>query len=268
MKDYFNKKIENLREKKLWLFDMDGTVYLGNTLFEGVKELLSAIKENGGRYIFITNNSSKSTVDYVKKLIGMGIEVTEENFYTSAEASAKMLKEKFGEQKIYAQGTKSFVQGLKEYGLNVTEEPSEDIASVIVGFDRELTMQKLENTCIALLKDVPYYATNPDWVCPTEFGYVPDCGSMCFGLEKATGKKPEFIGKPMPTMINAVMDKFGVSKEQTIVLGDRIYTDIASGYNAGVDTILVLSGEATLKDYEESEIKPTFVLNHVKDIKF
>lgn len=266
MKDKLGKNLEKLKEKKLWLFDMDGTIYLGDTLFDGVKRLLSTIEEKGGRYVFITNNSSKSTIDYLKKLERLGISVTEENFYTSAEASAIMLKEKFGDKKIYAQGTKSFILGLRNFGLNVTEEPEEDIACVIVGFDRELTMQKLENTCKALLKDIPYFATNPDWVCPTEFGYVPDCGSMCFGLEKATGKTPTFIGKPQPTMINSVMNKFRATKEQTVVIGDRIYTDIASGYNAGVDTILVLSGEATLKDYEESQIKPTYLINHVKEI--
>ena len=204
MKDYFGKNISSLKEKKLWLFDMDGTIYLGDTLFEGVKELLKAIEDNGGKYVFITNNSSKSTLDYVSKLSKMGLNVKEDNFYTSAEASGALLKEKFGKEKIYAQGTKSFVKGLVDFGLNVTELPEEDIACVIVGFDRELTQAKLENTCRALLKDVPYYATNPDWVCPTEFGYVPDCGSMCFGLEKATGKTPEFIGKPKPTMINNV----------------------------------------------------------------
>ena len=113
---------------------------------------------------------------------------------------------------------------------------------------------------------MPYYATNPDWVCPVDFGFVPDCGSMCFGIEKATRKMPEFIGKPQPTMINIVCNKFGVAKEDTVVVGDRIYTDIASGVNAGVDTVMVLSGEATLNDYEKSEIKPTFVLNSVKDM--
>ena len=115
-------------------------------------------------------------------------------------------------------------------------------------------------------RDIPYYATNPDWVCPVDFGYIPDCGSMCFGIEKATGKKPIFIGKPQPQMILSAMDKFGFSKEQTVVFGDRIYTDIASGVNAGVDAVLVLSGEATLEDYKESEIKPTFVLNHIKEM--
>ena len=122
-------------------------------------------------------------------------------------------------------------------------------------------------TCKTLtLNQVDYYATNPDWVCPVDFGYVPDCGSMCFGIEKATGKRPIFIGKPQPEMIYLAMDKFNSSKGQTVVFGDRIYTDIASGVNAGVDTVLVLSGEATIEDYNKSDVKPTYVINHIKEL--
>ena len=115
--------------------------------------------------------------------------------------------------------------------------------------------------------DIPYYATNPDWVCPVDFGYVPDCGSMCFGYEKATGRAPVYIGKPQPMMIECAMQKFGMTKEQTVVLGDRLYTDIAAGVNAGVDTVCVLSGEVTEKDIRESDIKPSYVLAGVWEIR-
>ncbi|MBE7082991.1 MAG: HAD-IIA family hydrolase [Clostridiales bacterium] len=267
MKDYFGKDCSRLANKKLYLFDMDGTIYLENSLFDGVKELLSNIELNGGKYVFITNNSSKSVIDYVQKLKKMGLDVETENFFTSTQATIVMLKDKYPNRLIYAQGTKSFIKELKESGIIVTEEFDEKIDVVVVGFDNELTSEKLRTTCKVLTKlDVPYYATNPDWVCPVDFGFVPDCGSMCFGIEKATGKMPQFIGKPQPTMINIVCNKFGVTKEDTVVVGDRIYTDIASGVNAGVDTVMVLSGEATLNDYEKSEIKPTFVLNSAKDM--
>lgn len=266
--DVLGKDFSCLKSKKLYLFDMDGTIYLDNDLFEGVDEFLTRIKNDGGKYVFITNNSSKSVVDYVKKLHNLGLEyVTEQDFFTSAQAAIRLFKEKFGKQLIYAQGTRSFINGLKESGLNVTEEFDLSASAVLVGFDPELTGEKLKNTCKMLtLTDLPYYATNPDWVCPVDFGYIPDCGSMCFGIEKATGKKPVYIGKPEPAMIFSVMEKFGYSKEQTVVFGDRIYTDIASGYNAGVDTVLVLSGEATMKDYDASDVKPTFVINHVKEM--
>ena len=266
MKDFFNKDCLNLRDKKLWLFDMDGTIYLGNTIYEGVLELLSNITKAGGKYVFVTNNSSKGKSDYVNKVTKMNIKADEENFYTSVDASVSLLKERFGDGLIYVQGTKSLVNSLTAQGLNVTDKYDDKAVCILVGFDSELTMEKLTTTCKMLLKDLPYYATNPDWVCPTEFGYVPDCGSMCFGLEKASGKTPIFIGKPNTLMIDEAVKKFKVSKEQVVLIGDRLYTDIASGVNAGVDTILVLSGESTLDDYQKSDVKSRYVLNHVNEL--
>lgn len=267
MKDVLLKDCDCLKTKKLYLFDMDGTIYLDDKLFDGVKELLIDIDNRGGKYVFITNNSSKSVLDYIAKLERLGLKVDKNNFFTSTQAAAMLFKEKFGNKLIYAQGTRSFIKELNDSGLNVTEEYDENVSAVLLGFDSELNFEKLKKTCKLLtVKNLPYYATNPDWVCPVDFGYVPDCGSMCFGIEKATGKKPIFIGKPQPTMIEVVMKKFGFTKEQTVVFGDRIYTDIASGVNAGVCSVMVLSGEATMEDYKNSEIKPDFVLNSVKDV--
>ena len=253
MKDFFGKELDALQNKKLFLFDMDGTIYLGNTLFDGVKELLDAIEKKGGRYVFITNNSSKSVVDYVQKLKRLGIErVDEENFFTSTQATAMLMKEKFGSALLYAQGTNSFVTQLKESGLQVTTAYDEGAAAIVVGYDTELTYEKMMTTCRMLKLDLPYYAANCDWVCPYEFGAAPDCGWMCKGYEMAMGKSPVFIGKPEPTMIEVVCKKFGVKKEETLVIGDRLYTDIASGNNAGVDTMCVLSGEVTVDEVVET----------------
>ena len=253
MKDFFGKELDALQNKKLFLFDMDGTIYLGNTLFDGVKELLDAIEKKGGRYVFITNNSSKSVVDYVQKLKRLGIErVDEENFFTSTQATAMLMKEKFGSALLYAQGTNSFVMQLKGAGLNVTTAYDEGAAAIVVGYDTELTYEKMMTTCRMLKLDLPYYAANCDWVCPYEFGAAPDCGWMCKGYEMAMGKSPVFIGKPEPTMIEVVCKKFGVQKEETLVIGDRLYTDIASGNNAGVDTMCVLSGEVTADEVVET----------------
>lgn len=265
--DFYGKDISPLKEKKLFLFDMDGTIYEENRLFDGVPHLLENILKRGGRYIFVTNNSSRSVKDYVKKLRKMGIPVNADNFFTSGQAAIMLLKERFGRGVIYAQTTKSFYRELRKSGLNVVKRYTQDACAVLVGFDPEVTGKKLRTTCEILTKyDLPYFATNPDWVCPVSFGYIPDCGSMCFGIEKATGKRPVYIGKPQPTMIETVMKKFGVPKEQTVVLGDRLYTDIASGVNAGVDTVCVLSGECTREDLSASDIKPTYVLPCVSDI--
>lgn len=270
MKDYLGKNADSLNEKKLYLFDMDGTIYRENDLFDGVIELLDSITASGGNYAFITNNPSKSVEDYLKKLNALGIQrVGKENFFTSAQAAIMIFKEKFGKGLIYAQGTRSFIAELKSEGLNVTEEVDLSVQAVLVAFDTELTGAKLRNTCEVLTKcDVPYYATNPDWVCPVDFGAIPDCGSMCFGIEKATGKTPFYIGKPQPTMVQELMKKFGVKQSETLVIGDRLYTDIASGNNAGVDTVCVLSGEATLADIQNARgaEKPTFVFESVKNL--
>ncbi len=269
MQDYFGKKADVLKTKKLYLFDMDGTIYRENDLFDGVIELLNSIKAKGGRFAFITNNPSKSVKDYIKKLNRLGIDgIDKDNFFTSSQASIMIMKEKFQDALIYAQGTKSFIKELKTSGLNITQKYTPEIKAVLVAFDPELTGQKLRTTCEVLTKlDVPYYATNPDWVCPVDFGAIPDCGSMCVGIAYATGKNPIFIGKPEPTMIFELMKKFGYTKEETVVIGDRLYTDIASGVNAGVDTVCVLSGEATLADIENATKTdtPTFVLESVKN---
>ncbi len=270
MKDFLGKDASSLLDKKLYLFDMDGTIYLDEDLFEGVESLLKQIESRGGNYVFITNNSSRSVKDYVAKLHRLGLEfVTEDNFFTSAQASVILMKQKHANDLIYLQGTKSFVEEFKKSGLKVTDEYNEEAKVVLVAFDPEFTGEKIYNTCKILTKcDVSYYATNPDWVCPVEFGFIPDCGSMCFSIEKATGKKPSFIGKPEPEMIYAAMEKFSASKEETVVIGDRLYTDIASGNNAGVTTVCVLSGEVSyeeVRDAKGMEI-PTFLLSHVKEL--
>ena len=203
--------------------------------------------------MFITNNSSKSVVDYVKKLNRLGIDkVDEENFFTSTQATAMLMKEKFGNALLYVQGTRSFVEQLKGAGLRVTTEYDEAAAAIVVGYDTELTYEKMMTTCRMLKLDLPYYAANCDWVCPYEFGAAPDCGWMCKGYEMAMGKSPVFIGKPEPTMIEVVCKKFGVEKEAALVIGDRLYTDIASGNNAGVDTMCVLSGEVSAEEVVET----------------
>lgn len=266
MIDIFGKNLDSLKDKKLWLFDMDGTIYSEDSIFDGTLELLDKISANGAKYIFITNNSSKSVYDYVEKVTKMGIKADKENFFTSSQATILMLKEKHNGAKVFCMGTKSLIRELQEAEITITEDVEPDIDVILMGFDTELTSQKLRNICENLLKDVPYYATNPDLVCPVSFGYVPDCGSVAIMLKNATGKTPVFIGKPEPTMINIARQKFGCSKEETVVVGDRLYTDIASGVNAEVDTICVLSGEATLDDVKNSPVKPEYVINSVKDL--
>ena len=256
-----------LRDKKFFLLDMDGTIYLDNDLFDGTIDFLHAVKAKGGKYLFVTNNSSKGTDAYVQKLKNIGIEACEEDFLTSTDATCLYLNNNYKRKKFYAFGTQSFVEQLKSSAVNVTTELEDDIFGIVMGNDSELTFKKLEDACILLgREDMVYIATNPDWVCPTSFGYVPDCGSVADIIRRATGKTPIFIGKPKPEMLLLAIEKYGYSKDETLMIGDRVYTDIASGYNAGVDTVLVLSGEGTVADAENSKTKPTYIMKSIKEL--
>ena len=257
--------MNNLKNKRFFLLDMDGTIYLDDELFDGTLDFLSYVKSVGGRYMFLTNNSSKSVSAYVDKLCRIGIEASAEDFLTSTDATILYIKEKMQGRKFYSFGTDSFTQQLRDAGINVTTEREDDVDAIVMGNDNELNFKKLEDACILLGRDVEYIATNPDWVCPTSFGYVPDCGSVAEMLWRATGKRPHFIGKPRPEMILLAMKKYGYTPDETVMIGDRMYTDIAAGHNAGVDTIFVLSGEGTMADVEASDFAPTHIHKGIRE---
>ena len=254
---------ELVSKTKLYLFDMDGTLYLGSQLYSFTKELLSAIREKGAKYLFMTNNSSKSVTDYIQKLANFGISASREDFMTSSQATAFYLKKQYAEKNLYVCGTQSLKKELIDEGFSVSDDISKT-QCIVMGFDTELTFQKLHDVSYLLLTqpELPYIATNPDLVCPTEFGSVPDCGSVCQMIYNATGKKPVVIGKPSALMPQLAMEKMGVLPEETCVIGDRIYTDIKSGLNAGTNTILVMSGETTYEILSQSEDKPHIVLEN------
>ena len=257
--------MNNLKNVKLYLLDMDGTIYLDNDLFDGVIEFLEHIKKIGGKYIFLTNNSSKSVDKYIEKLASLGIKSTADDFLTSTDATILHLKKK-NYKKIYALGTTSFKEQLRDANLPITDKLEDGIDCLCMGFDTELTFKKLEDACILLKEDIDYIATNPDWVCPTSYGFVPDCGSVSEMIYNATKKRPVFIGKPEPTMALLAMEKTGFSQNETALIGDRLYTDIACGVNAKVNSIFVLSGEGTMEDLEKSEVKPDFVYENIKKL--
>lgn len=265
--DYFGHRAEELKEKKLFLFDMDGTIYEEERLFDGTCQFLDYIKSIGGKYIFITNNSSKSVADYIEKLHRLGIKSSYDDFFTSAQATAIYLSKKYPGEKIYCQGTRSLVKELIGAGIDITEEIEDEIGVVLVGFDTELTSKKLRKTCeILSTRELPFIATNPDLCCPVSFGFVPDCGSICNMIMAATNKKPVYIGKPEPAMINIVREKYGYSAKETVVIGDRLYTDIEAGLNAGITAVCVLTGEATVQDIEAGKRKPTYTFKSIKEM--
>ncbi len=255
-----------LQDKRLFLLDMDGTIYLDDDLFDGTMDFLNHVKEIGGRYLFLTNNSSRGVDAYVEKMARLGIAATAEDFLTSVDATLLYLQQNHPGQKCYVSGTQTFKDQLRKGGIDLTDQLEDGIEVLVHGFDRELTFQKLEDSCILLNRGVEFIATNPDWVCPTWYGSVPDCGSVCEMLFRATGRRPRFIGKPQPEMALLAMEKFGYAKAQTVLMGDRLYTDIACGVNAGIDTIFVLSGEGTLEDLKTSDVKPAMIYENIRKV--
>lgn len=259
-------ELQDFSKINLFLFDMDGTLYLGDSLYNFTTELLEKIRSAGKKYLFMTNNSSKSVADYVKKLAKMGIEATEDDFSTSSQATAHYLKLHHKGARLYVCGTESLKQELRKEGFTTTENVDE-VDCIVMGFDTELTFKKLHDISFMLLtRELPYIATNPDYVCPTEFGSVPDCGSVCDMLYNATRKRPIVIGKPEALMPELAMAKYGYTKEETAVFGDRIYTDVKSGLKAGVTAVLVMSGETTQEVLEASDVKPDMVLKDCSEI--
>ena len=252
-----------LKDKRLFLLDMDGTLYLDEHLFDKVPEFLNLIRRQGGRYLFLTNNSSRGVEGYIAKMRRLGIETAPEDYMTSADAAEHTLLTEFPGQKCYVSGTASLKAQLRQADIDVTDTLSDDITVLLSGFDTELTFQKLEDSCILLNRGVTWLATNPDWVCPTWYGSVPDCGSVCQMLERATGKTPRFLGKPQPEMVRLALARTGFRPQQTVVIGDRLYTDVACGVNAGIDSIFVLSGEGVMGDIVKYRVNPTWIYDNI-----
>lgn len=256
-----------MKEKKLFLLDMDGTLYLGETLFPDTPAFLAQIRENGANYMFLTNNSARSVDSYVEKLTRLGIPAVPEDFFTSAMAAVVYLQEHFAGKKVYVEGTRSLRQELENASFVTADGPDGDVDLLLAGYDTELTFRKLEDACILLDRGIPFLATHPDLTCPTEYGFAPDCGSVCEMLYNATGRRPDFvIGKPQPAMAQLAMQQRGVTPEQTVFIGDLLDTDIACGVNAGIDTVLVFSGSSKREDLAKSSVRPAYTAADISEI--
>lgn len=254
--------------KKLFIFDLDGTLYLDGQVFDGVLDMLKQLQEAQKEVVFLTNNSSRSTMDYVTKLNNIGILATPQQVITSTQTAISHILTNYPNHHLFVMGTQSMVNEVQAANISMTSDPSQlhDVSGVLLGYDNELTYAKLVAVSRLLLKDIPYIATNPDLVCPVDFGYIPDCGSFALMLEKATHKMPRFMGKPNPDIIHEALRRFNVQPADAIMIGDRLYTDIQCGISAGIDTALVLSGESTRQTLHESPIQPTFVWENVLEL--
>jgi len=255
-----------LKKKMVFLFDIDGTLAVDKSLYRGTKELLYYIRDIGGQAFFVTNNSTKSRRDYVAKFADWEIETEAGQFMTASYASSLYLKKNYDGKKIFVVGTPSFVTELKECGLHIVEQVEEDVDCVMVGFDASLTYEKAAAACELLFREnVDFIASNPDYRCPSWFGFIPDCGAICEMLRVTTNREPLFIGKPNAGIVELCRQEAKAGKEAVIIVGDRLYTDIACGINAGVDTALVYTGEAKAEDLKTTDYQPTYAFDTIYD---
>jgi HAD superfamily hydrolase (TIGR01450 family) len=256
-------------EKKLFLLDIDGTICVGNRLIPGADRFLNGLSEYGGDYVFITNNTTMSVADYRKKFAKLGIPTTSANFLTASVATAHYLKQKYGSRPVYVLGTDSLIRELESFGVCTTHDPEkEGIACVLASYDNELTYQKLTDICRLLIErpELDYAATNPDYACPIEFGYVPDCGSICEMIGHAVHRMPTYIGKPGTRMVEMALDMTGRTRDEAVLVGDRLYTDIACANMADISAALVLSGESTREEMQNSQYLVEYVYPSVKEM--
>ena len=247
--------------------DMDGTIYMGMSLFDYTKPFLSRLKQMGITYSFLTNNPSTSISDYLKKLAGMGIEATADEMYTTALATIDYLKTHLpAAKRLFILGTPSMTSEFVKAGFEVAEDSADDRPdAVVVAFDKTLTYDRLCRAAWWIQQGLPYVATNPDKVCPTDQPTVlVDCGSICKCLEHATSRQPDItLGKPDPNMLSGIMQRYGLRADEIAMVGDRIYTDVQMAFNAGAFGVLVLSGETTLDIVAEAPRKPDLTADSI-----
>ena len=245
---------------ELFVLDMDGTIYLGDKLIPGALEFVETAKRNR-RVIFFTNNASKVSEDYYPKLKSMGFKVSPKDIITSGDVTIEFLKTFYPEKRVYLNGTPTLENSFK--GITLVETKPD---VVIQSFDTTLNYEKLQKITDFIREDIDYLATHCDINCPTETGFMPDCGAICALIEASTGKEPRYLGKPNKEVVDMITQIYGIELDKIAFIGDRIYTDVATGVNNGAIGILVLSGESDLKTVKESDIKPTLIFNSVKEI--
>ncbi len=266
-------EIDILKDIELFVLDMDGTFYLGNNIIDGALDFLEAVKNAGKRYMFFTNNSSTNSDKYIEKLAGMNCFIKKDQIMTSGDVMIRFLKSNYYGKSIYLLGTKPLEESFLEAGIELFNRDNEDALApenldkrpdiVVVGFDKTLDFRKLSNACTYIREGALFLATHLDINCPMPNGFIPDCGAICKAIELSTGKQPRFVGKPYKETVDMIVDATKVPREKIAFVGDRIYTDVATGVNNGAKGILVLTGECQLPDVEKSEVKPDGIYNSI-----
>ncbi|PCJ52604.1 MAG: HAD family hydrolase [Planctomycetota bacterium] len=255
--------MDNLHHIENFLFDIDGTLCLGHRLFEGVEELFEILEKKGKKFILLTNNSSKDKRLYQTKWKDFGIDMPLEKILTSGEATVDYMKTQPEIKNVFVLGTESFKNEIEQGGFVVT---SENPDAIIMGYDTTINYEKLCTACLNLRRGIPYIASHPDVNVPSEIGPLPDCGSFIELIFTSTGRRPKIIGKPNKEMATAALNRINGKPENTVIVGDRLATDIELGFQANLSTILVLTGVTTKDDLEMISQKPDFILDNIKGI--
>lgn len=260
-----NTDKERILEKvTCFALDMDGTIYLGEKWIEGAQAFLQAARSSGRRYVFLTNNSSKNASVYVEKLHRMGLDVPEEKIVTSGQATIWYLQQHFPGKKVFLLGNPLLQEEFRQAGIELEEEHPD---VVVTAFDTSLDYRKMCKVCDHVRAGLPYLATHPDYNCPTENGFIPDAGAIHAFIHASAFRYPDrIIGKPNEDIIAYLATRVNTPRGQIAMVGDRLYTDIAAGRNNGLQSVLVLSGEAQLADVEQSEVKPHLIFDSVKEM--
>lgn len=253
--------LENIR---CFALDMDGTIYLGEKWIAGAQEFLKRIEESGRSYVFLTNNSSKNPAVYVEKLHRMGWDIHEDKIITSGQAAIFYLQRHFPGKRVFLLGNELLREEFAQAGV-ILDDTAPEV--VVTAFDTSLTYEKMCRVCDFVRAGLPYLATHPDYNCPTETGFIPDVGAIHAFIHASAFRYPDrIIGKPNADIIEYLIERVKMPREQIAMVGDRLYTDIAAGRNNGLKSILVLSGEAALSDVPSSDVCPHLIFDSVQNI--
>lgn len=255
---------DRLAAVRCFLLDMDGTFYLGDRLIEGSLAFLQALRHSGRQALFLTNNSSKSADVYLRKLARLGVEDPFLRVFTSGQATGQYLQREYPAKRIYLLGNGQLRAELQAMGVILDDERPDVVA---VGFDTTLDYAKMTRVCDLVRAGLPYIATHPDFNCPTEAGFIPDIGAIMAFIEASTGRRADvIIGKPHRGIVDGALALTGCPAEACAMVGDRLYTDIATGVRFGMTSILVLSGEASLEDVKTAEDKPHLIFDRLSSM--
>lgn len=255
--------MQKLKDKTGYICDMDGVIYHGNRLVEGAKEFVDWLKNNGKKFLFLTNSSAKSPKELQQKLLRLGIEVNVEDFLTSGQATASFLASQNPNVGVYVIGESGLINALHNAGFYIDNI---NPYYVVVGESRTYNFEQIENAVHLVLNGAKLIGTNSDLTGPSEKGITPACRALVAPIEMATDRKAYFIGKPNPLIMRHAIKKLGCKPEDTLIIGDRMDTDIIAGVESEIETALVLSGITKREDLVMFPYQPNHILERAADI--